>query len=117
MIQLLDKTQLPEWFEYPPQFLKIINQNLTNLDPWYILSGSELISRREGLKQRYPQKNLIPFAKNAGSDDIACWQEKDIKKVFIIHDYAEPGWESRAVYDSFWNWFRQAIEDTIEFDF
>lgn len=33
----LDKKDLPENFTYPPEFVRIVNQGLTDLDPWGIM--------------------------------------------------------------------------------
>lgn len=42
MEQLLTKTEIPEWFSYPREFLRIVEQNLLNFDPWIILEGERL---------------------------------------------------------------------------
>ncbi|KXB33255.1 hypothetical protein HMPREF3192_01227 [Atopobium deltae] len=50
------------------------------------------------LAEHIPWKNLI---QRRGS-------------VEIIHDFADPGWEQRAEYPSFWDWFKEAINLLIE---
>lgn len=51
MEQLLTKTEMPEWFSYPREFLRIVEQNLLNFDPWIILEGERLRVRFGGLKK------------------------------------------------------------------
>ncbi|MFN4086538.1 MAG: hypothetical protein ACK4LB_11400 [Spirosomataceae bacterium] len=112
---LIAKNELPEWFNYPESFLKIVEQNLIDLSPWHILSNELLKAKYEGLKERYPKRNLIPFARRYDNDDVACWEQSNPESVVIIHDYASDGWERREIYESFWDWFRVAINQMIEF--
>jgi len=116
MINLFNSQEKPDWFIYPQQFLRIVDQNLIYLDPWRIIEGDELRKRYQGLKERYPQRDLVPFAKRDDSDDIACWEKGSPGKVVIIHDFASTGWEQRETLDNFWSWLRKAVEDTISFD-
>ena len=51
MEQILTKTEMPEWFSYPREFLRIVEQNLLNFDPWIILEGERLRVRFGGLKK------------------------------------------------------------------
>ena len=113
---LINKSDLPEWFEYPNPFLKIVEQNLVDLSPWYILSKDLLKWRYNGLKERYPKQSLIPFAAKYDNDDVACWEQSNPEKVVIIHDFASEGWEKVMDFDNFWEWFRSAIEEMIEFE-
>jgi hypothetical protein len=116
-MQHLSESDKPDWFSYPPSFLRIVEkQQLIYFDPWRILEGEELRKRYHGLKERYSERNLVPFAKRDDSDDIACWEKDKGDKVFIIHDYAESGWEQGEVLESFWAWLRKAIEDTSEYE-
>ena len=113
----LDKADRPNWFvEYPKQFSRIVAQGLVDFDPWYILSSDEIKTLSIGLKNRYPLRMILPFAKTGSSDDIACWDAHDLDKIYIVHDYASAGWEQGKIYDSFWDWFRMAVESTIEYE-
>lgn len=64
----------------------------------------------------YPERALVPFARRQDNDDVACWEAGQGEQVFIVHDYASPGWERRGVYPNFYVWLRQAVEDMIEYD-
>ena len=58
---------------------------------------------------------LLPTGQD--NDDVACWDlRRDPQQVVVIHDFADPGWEHRSEYPTFYAWLRQAIEDLIEFD-
>jgi hypothetical protein len=113
-MDLLKEHELPAGFVYPAEFMQIIEQNLIDLEPWNIMSGEDLRWRNDGLKQRYPTRGLIPFAKRWDNDDIACWDPRFVPKVLIIHDFASPGYEDRRIFSDFWAWFKSAINDLIE---
>ncbi|MEM7245740.1 MAG: hypothetical protein AAF533_10380 [Acidobacteriota bacterium] len=91
---------------------------LTRLEPWSFLEAEELSSRLAGLTERYVTRRVVPFAGRQDDDDVACFlvagEEGPPGTVLVIHDFASPGWEVRQVFDSFWGWFRLAIEDLIE---
>ncbi len=97
-------------------FLKIVNLNLADLDLWYLMTKEQAEIRITGLKSRYPERKLIPFAKRDDSDDIACFEVEKGNKVQIIHDFADAGYEQRKEYNCFWNWFKEAVEEMIKED-
>lgn len=115
-IKLPEKSNLPNGFEYPESFIKIVRLNLVDLEPWYIMDLEQILSRIKGLKERYPQRNLIPFAKRDDSDDIACFEVNKGETVHVIHDFASSGYEQRKSYNNFWQWFKEAIDEMINFD-
>ncbi|MDT3701327.1 MAG: hypothetical protein RO469_18160 [Thermincola sp.] len=115
-IQLLNSSELPKGFIYPESFLKAVRLNLTYLEPWYIMNSSDVQQRIKGMQVRYPKRILIPFARRGDNDDVACFELNKGEEVQIIHDFASVGYEQRNVYKSFWNWFRDAIEEMINFD-
>lgn len=47
---------------------------------------------------------------------MACWEKSNPNKIVIIHDFASEGWERVMDYNDFWEWFRTAIEEMIEFE-
>jgi len=112
---LLSIDDLPPDFEYPPEFIRVVELGLTNLEPWWIVQGQLLRDRFQGLRKRYPDRKLILFAIRQDNDDVACW---DIEQgnVAVVHDFASTGWERRAEFAGFYDWFRQAVEDFIAFD-
>lgn len=113
--QLFTRSESPGWFHYPEQFLRIVDQGLLDFDPWIILQGERLRTRFRGIKERYPERQLVPFARREDNDDVACW-EKGRAGVVIIHDFASPGYELKQELASFWDWLRSALEATIEYE-
>jgi len=115
-LDLLTEKELPRGFSYPRQFERIVERGLTELEPWYVLGGKPLRDTITGLAERYADRKLVPFARRQDNDDVACWQVGTNEEVFIIHDFAAPGWEQRGQFATFYDWLRRAIEDFIEFD-
>ena len=115
MADLLSLVDLPAGFTYPPEFIRVVELGLTNLEPWSILSGDLLRDRHIGLERRYPLRTLVPFARRQDNDDVACW---DLNRgtLVLVHDFAAPGSEHRGDFPDFYAWLRRAIEDLIEFE-
>ncbi len=119
MILLLEKKDLPEWFNYPFSLLKLIKNDCIDFGPWQLLDGELLQIRHSGLIKRYPYRKLIPFARRVDSDDMACFdvaEPSDDPKVIIIHDFASPGWEGREEYDNFDSWLEAAKKDAEDWE-
>ena len=111
----IEKGYLPDWFVYPNDFKTFLSKGNMDFTPWHILLPDSVKEEYEGLKERYPNRTLVPFAKRQDNDDVACW-EKDIPKVQIIHDYASPGWEQRKIFNNFDEWLRSAIDEMLQFE-
>lgn len=102
--------------EYPLEYEYFLSNNIIHFKPWEVISGDRMNLKQKGLNERFPNANLIPFAVRTDCDDVACFDlNTSEKQVIIIHDYSSVGWERRAIYNTFWDWFRQAVEDMIEF--
>jgi hypothetical protein len=111
--ELLGSADLPLGFSYPPEFISTLDLGLTNLTPWSIYTGQSLQDRYRGLGQRFPDRELVPFARRQDNDDVACWDTRS-GKVVIVHDFGDPKARDRATFDDFFGWLRQAIEDLID---
>lgn len=105
-----------EQFNYPDSFVKILELNLLDYDFWYMMSNEQVETRITGLKKRYPKRKLIPFARRDDSDDIACFEEGQGARVFIVHDFASEGYEQRKIFENFWEWFKDAIQEMIDYN-
>lgn len=114
-IELLDKKNPPNGFDYPKALKKLVELNLINFDIWYFFEPQDAKIRLEGLKERYPDRVLVPFARRIDNDDIACLG-MDGEKVFIIHDFASSGYEQREVYQDIWEWLRNVVNIMIEYE-
>lgn len=115
MIDLLSEKDLPEGFKYPADFLWIVNLPITNLKPWIFHSGIGLQKRFEGIKERYPNRKLIPFAFRQDCDEVACWDLHDKGRIKVIEDFSRANIAEDIVYDTFFDWLQQAMHDMIEF--
>jgi hypothetical protein len=72
--------------------------------------------RYAGLKERYRQRQLVPFARRVDCDDVACFETTAGVKplaVQVIHDFAAPGWEQRKVFDNFDTWLAAAESEEV----
>lgn len=74
-------------YKLPSEFRKIVSLNLLDFDVWYIMNDKQIIDKFLGLKERYSNRQLIPFAKRDDCDDIAYFERNQGRKVFIIHDF------------------------------
>ena len=116
-VLLLLPEDLPAGFMYPPEFLFLVGNRLVFFPPWQLLFGEWVKVRFDGLKKRYPNRQLVPFARRFNSDDVACWEGSDKDTVVIVHDFASTGWEDQnETYPGFWDWYRAAINEMINFE-
>lgn len=67
------------------------------------------------MRQRYTRK-YVPFAYRQDNDDVACIDVSKPEEVVIVHDFASDGAELRKRFDTFWDWFRAAVEDMVLFE-
>lgn len=112
---MLERSDLDVYVEWPEGLARVSRQGLINLAPWHILPRDLARERLRGLRQRYAQK-YVPFAYRQDNDDLACITPEQPDEVVIVHDFASEGTEARERFDSFWEWFRSAVEDMILFD-
>jgi hypothetical protein len=119
MYELLERELLPEWFEYPQELVDLLESDEVDFGPWQFLHGKWLNVRHTGLKQRYPNLNLVPFARRLDDDDVACFDVSEkctSPKVKIIHDFASSGWEEREVFQNLSIWLQEVRELAKDWD-
>jgi hypothetical protein len=109
----LDEHELPNGFRYPGAFRRLVDRQLTRLEPWWVFDVSLARGLIRSLEQRYPGRQLVPFAKREDNDDVACF---DGGRVVVLHDYASDAWERRRSFEDLYAWLRRAVEDMIELD-
>lgn len=115
-MEIFNVREIYKGYSYPKEFLKIVDLNLVDLDLWYLMTKEQVEIRIIGLKNRYPERQLVPFARRDDGDDIACFEIGKGNKVQIVHDFASAGYEQRKKYDCFWDWFKDAVEEMIKED-
>jgi len=113
---ILSPTERPSWVQYPKSFGRIVEQGLIHITPWHIMDSKRVLMQLEGLAERYPSRELFPFAYRQDNDDVACWVRGMGEKVFIIHDFASSGFEDEGSFDDVWSWFRSAVEEAASWD-
>lgn len=114
-IDLLGDAERPPWLEYPRAYVRLVEQGLTDLTPWYFLEKTGMLKYASELHGRYGLRRL-PFARRQDNDDVACFEEGHNGAVVLIHDGATPGTEVRSRFGDVWSWFRYAVEEMIEWD-
>ncbi len=113
-MELMDVTDVYPGFMWPYPLRKAAELDLDDLDRWWLLPADFARSYFESMSERYPDRKVIPFAKCSYNDDVACFEADQGGRVFIVHDFASPGWERRQEYADFWEWFQSAIDEMIE---
>jgi hypothetical protein len=114
MGDLLTVHDLPKGFDYPSEFLHVVERGLLELEPWRILTGDLLRRRAEGLGHRYPERMLVPFAARQDNDDVACWDTSLPGQVVIVHDFSSGGWEGHGGFPDFVSWLQSVFNEFIE---
>ena len=113
----IDHLAVPSWLEMDRGYAKLIENSLFHFSPWWIIDDVQFIhSYNEGLKQRYPDRDLFCFAKRLDCDLIAAFSREHVGKIVLINDFSSEGWEIEDVYESFWAWFKSLIDHFIEID-
>ena len=115
MIEILPIIKCPVWLKYPQKYLDLVANEKEEFLPWYLTDVEDFFWRIDGLKKRYPLRNLFPFARKDCSDDVACWEKDQGEKIMIIHDYASSGWEQREIFDNFEEWYEWALRQREEY--
>lgn len=110
---VLDDAELPTGFRYPEEFLRVMRRGVSVLGAWWMLDGLLLRARHSGLRARFPDRSLVPFALRQDTNDIACW-DVDAGNVAVVDDLAPPGWERRAEYVDFSAWLRHAVDELFD---
>lgn len=121
---MLNASQLPEEvrranFQLPSAYYRIFELGLTNVSPWRFIEDAEEFSGvYEALRELYPEHILLPFARRADNDDVACIVVESPQyagnRIVIVHLFASPDDAIDAVYETFWDWFRTAVDEMIE---
>jgi hypothetical protein len=125
-----DEFDLPEevretGFSYPPEYAATVAQGLTDLNPWYLLTTSEVLETYEDWKKLYPPYESVDgaryllFARRNDCDDAAFFVARgkgyNRGDIIVCHVWWQrPGWSVDHRFTTFWDWFRFAVEEMIE---
>jgi hypothetical protein len=113
----------PVDFRFPEYYLTLLDAGLPEIDPWWWLveAQAQSLSLAEfwskTLREQFPYRNLVPFAKNEGSDDVVCFDGSDTSgdpKIYLIHGFCSPGYELRDEFANFRQWFEFKLQEAIQ---
>jgi len=113
--------QILATFRYPSQFISFCESAAeTDISPWYIFDDAEDATFwLQTVREQYPDRMLIPFARDESlGDELACFDasgSSDNPRVYFVHCFASPGWESRGDAVDFAEWLKLADADHQEF--
>jgi hypothetical protein len=113
---LLAPGEILDGFTYPKGFVRLVHQGVVNLTPWHLMDVMRVRKEFQALAARYSSRHLFPIAYRQDNDDLACWSKGHGDTVFIIHNFASEGFEDEGIFPTFWDWFRDAVEETIQWD-
>ena len=112
-----EKVALEQGIKLPTGYHAVKDLNLVNLRPWHLVSDEEFAYFFSGINKRYPRRSVIPFARREDSDDVACFVCRDPEQepgtIIVMHDFASPGYENVARIQTFWEWFKYAVDEMI----
>lgn len=111
----LPESSRPNWLQYPDLFNQLVEKQEDDLDLWYLMEVERVEERRKGMTERYPTRELVPFATRDDNDDVACWEKSNPSSVVVIHDFASSGHEEKQVFTSFQEWYDNALKEAEEF--
>lgn len=58
-MEIFNVREIYKGYSYPKEFLKIVDLNLVDLDLWYLMTKEQVEIRIIGLKNRYPERQLV----------------------------------------------------------
>ena len=112
----VSRASAPDRFRFPDSYVAAITQGqLPELYPLYFLleTGDGVSAWTRILREQFPDRNLVPFARLDGNDDVHCFDGNDLSEdpiVVLIHSFTTPGWEYRGEWVSFESWYTKAKE-------
>jgi len=113
--EILNTDGLNFIFNYPDALERLVALKLINFDLWYLMSAEQSRVILNQLKMNCNCKGLVPFARRGDNEDIACFEIENNEKVIVLKNCEYLGYRPRQVFDSVWDWFRDAIEIMIAF--
>ena len=107
--------------EPPPEYVWLVEHRtigfdaFTQLEPWHFCSLEEIIP----LTKRWPSagitRELIPFAREQGSDDLACFEFVHGRTKCVHHLHYNLGppvyVEFQKEYSTVWDWLKAVLDD------
>lgn len=111
--ELLDTEDLD--FEYPEAIERLVALQLVNYDFWYVMKKDQAMKLFDQLSEQCRHKKLVPFARRGDNEDVACFEIGKGERVVILRQSEFLGYRPYKIFDTVWDWFRDAIEIMIKF--
>jgi hypothetical protein len=93
----------------------LLSEQIVKLTPWRLLKDDSFDLWFNEYQTKYPGRKIIPFAARYDDDVIACFDEDEPEKIFVLLTQAPIYDDVIKTYDDFWSWFKQCINNMIEF--
>ena len=106
----------PPSFTFPSSYTTLISlAELPAVSPifWLLQLDKGVENWTEILREQYPERVLVPFAKDRRTDDVFCFDGNDHSgnpAVILIHSFTDPGWEYQGEWLHFDSWLSGLIE-------
>lgn len=106
---------LPSGFAIPAEFRAfVLADERPDVGSWWFLCDYPLHADFwiATLREQYPERQLVPFAKMEDTDDVACFDGTDLSespKIVYVHAFASPGWEVRGYAPDFSAWLVESM--------
>lgn len=111
---LYPSNMLPPGFRYPASFVDLVSRaEIPTVSSWWFLCANQELadSWLRIVREWYPTRSLVPFAKDSASDDIACFDGSDLSDdpiVHWVHTFCEAPYEDRGSVKNFDAWIEEA---------
>jgi hypothetical protein len=106
--------ELPAWFTYPPEYRWMIEHGVVIFPPWDFMPHSRMLNLMKLYSRLFRKDTFVPFSEQYAQPIVAFWERDHPGEVFNYYweDYREYPRCSDAT--SFWEWFRTAADDMLE---
>lgn len=117
---LFQDADVPAGFRFPEAFVDLVSQEETPYhEPWWFLSEFPDSARKwlSMLRESFPDRSLIPFAKNDIYPEVACFDGTDHSGdpiVYYVNADAPSGREIGGKVKNFAEWLDRTKEESAE---
>jgi hypothetical protein len=103
---------LPEGFDYPEDYYRLIATGLTTFVPWQLLAAAPAASWQSALRSAYPTRQLVPFAARTDRDAVACWAGTS-RRVAVLPAHPDDSHDQQQIFVDIYAWLRAAMDDFL----
>jgi hypothetical protein len=114
-LKILEPGDIDVKVDLPKELHRLVKLNIVDLTPWQILSRDVALKKLKWLRSQF-SPNYVPFAWRKDRDELACIEPEYPNRIQIVCASEAKDYERAETYDSFWNWFREAINEMILYE-